>query len=758
MSNKNEIAVSSVAAFNPEGKLLFGLRTDAQKWTLPGGHANDGEAPEACAERELYEEAGLKPKMLLPVGEGRVPLQGGEDIRVTAFVAMVEGEPTAENDPDSEIEEFRWVDVSKGLPHQIADNLFAPMNVVLRILGLQQGKLLKTEAEEREIVSSYFGDAQPQWWDLLNTLSSFTNIPDAGRRTIARILLTEGQYKPLIENMRMGAHFDLGRVLDRVVNAQREVMEKRHLPKSNTTDGRSIMRMLISGRHNIASMYDAMSEEDDYDDLTPEQLETKAKDLLRQADGIRENGATGNIFPKFDNPEEADRAEMAISLDNETAGRGPAFRQAVQRYMQIVQDTASLSAQDTVNEINAWQKLRAEFPEVQETMGHIAGVGTRLLFYQTLLMKRRQAEAFFANPETYTDPAKRTEMMQRLSSSEAMSPKALKQVVQHAQAPEVLKAVRHDKANDDVYRAALERDWSNTEDGMKREIIDTLVYARRRPSNDSKYMSDSTTQFMVDKYDKTFRQIFLHNMSWLTPSAYIKYITDPDIIATHPLGALSAVSQNKEFFDKHGDDIIDAVLKAKEKAVDEDTDHFIRSNAGVALNWIQNKSASKASALRVFNAWPEVAAPLIARRGDLDSHDIYRFVDWARYNPEASSSVGYLFGKNPDARPEHLLRLLDPLLQRTAKNCVIAITQRAEEPERQKLFNREVCERVLSWPDPIARGHMLQENVGAYVPKDLLDRAISTETDGRALQGLAFNKLADLHTLGAYMAGHMEKK
>lgn len=133
------VEVSSVAVFNSEGYLLMGVRNDDRKWTLPGGKAEDGENPEKCAHRELWEEAGIKIKRLKHLGSGWGGKNG--DVRVSVFRGESNDSPSTENDPDKEVEAWEWVDVREGLPKEIRDNLHnGKHDVTLQILGLLEGE------------------------------------------------------------------------------------------------------------------------------------------------------------------------------------------------------------------------------------------------------------------------------------------------------------------------------------------------------------------------------------------------------------------------------------------------------------------------------------------------------------------------------------------------------------------------------------------------------------------------------------------
>lgn len=126
--------VSSIAVFNEDGKLLMGKRADNGKWTLPGGKAEGSESPEETALRELREEAGITPDVMGYLGVG-----APGTIIVHAFKTTVPNDTktTTELDPDGEIKErWQWIDVSDGVPERIMNNLHAPRNVTLGLLGL----------------------------------------------------------------------------------------------------------------------------------------------------------------------------------------------------------------------------------------------------------------------------------------------------------------------------------------------------------------------------------------------------------------------------------------------------------------------------------------------------------------------------------------------------------------------------------------------------------------------------------------------
>lgn len=126
-------SVSVVATFNPAGHMLWGRRNDNGLWTTPAGHVEAGETPHAGAHRELYEEAGLHPdKPLEKVASGK----GGpkDELDIHLFRGTASGTPTTEHDPDDEVDRWKWIDVSRGLPPAMLKKLHVPhdKNLILK--------------------------------------------------------------------------------------------------------------------------------------------------------------------------------------------------------------------------------------------------------------------------------------------------------------------------------------------------------------------------------------------------------------------------------------------------------------------------------------------------------------------------------------------------------------------------------------------------------------------------------------------------
>ncbi|MFH1078200.1 MAG: NUDIX hydrolase [Patescibacteria group bacterium] len=97
-----------------DGKILLGKRIGAHgsgSWSFPGGHLEFGESVEACAEREVAEETGLRVKDLRPVTFTNDVYEEEDKHYVTLFVVAdhAEGEPRImEPDRCEAWEWFAW--------------------------------------------------------------------------------------------------------------------------------------------------------------------------------------------------------------------------------------------------------------------------------------------------------------------------------------------------------------------------------------------------------------------------------------------------------------------------------------------------------------------------------------------------------------------------------------------------------------------------------------------------------------------------
>ena len=141
--------VSLIMAYDGEGRLLMGKRKDNGKWSLIGGHLNDGEDPRDGAERELFQETGLIPSSLSYLHESHEPSNG---LDLYCFSAHVRGTPHGNNDPDDEFgDSLEFIDVKEGVPPRIMNNLHGPegdTNLVRQVL--QSQKMEKSASSKTE--------------------------------------------------------------------------------------------------------------------------------------------------------------------------------------------------------------------------------------------------------------------------------------------------------------------------------------------------------------------------------------------------------------------------------------------------------------------------------------------------------------------------------------------------------------------------------------------------------------------------------
>jgi 8-oxo-dGTP diphosphatase len=118
--------------------ILMGKRNDNGLWTQPGGHLNKGETPENGAKRELFEETGIMAKRLKFLGKDTVKNEDGEKLTIYAFLYSWKGEETdTEQDPDEEVQDWKWVSKPKIKRLAAEKLLHVPFekNVTFRLVG-----------------------------------------------------------------------------------------------------------------------------------------------------------------------------------------------------------------------------------------------------------------------------------------------------------------------------------------------------------------------------------------------------------------------------------------------------------------------------------------------------------------------------------------------------------------------------------------------------------------------------------------------
>ena len=77
--------------------LLVEARRNPGHWVLPKGHIERGETPEACAIREVEEEAGVRATVIARAGESRYAVKW-ETVYVVFFLMRYQGEVPSHED------------------------------------------------------------------------------------------------------------------------------------------------------------------------------------------------------------------------------------------------------------------------------------------------------------------------------------------------------------------------------------------------------------------------------------------------------------------------------------------------------------------------------------------------------------------------------------------------------------------------------------------------------------------------------------
>lgn len=130
--------IAKIAVFNGP-LLLMGLRRDNLKWTMPGGHVEEGETHLEGAVRELAEETGIvvDPSVLQHLETFEKQSFSGDVIELSFYRLETTEDPHRFDDPDREVHDWLWQDVSAGsIPVGIANALHVPKDDLLAKLGL----------------------------------------------------------------------------------------------------------------------------------------------------------------------------------------------------------------------------------------------------------------------------------------------------------------------------------------------------------------------------------------------------------------------------------------------------------------------------------------------------------------------------------------------------------------------------------------------------------------------------------------------
>lgn len=119
ISKQGELRLGcSAAIFDDQGRIFLTRRTDNGQWCLPGGGMESGESVKEACEREVWEETGLRVRVVRLVGVYSYPDQlvvypDGNKAHIVALhfeAEILDGEPALSNET-TDFGYFTWEEV-----------------------------------------------------------------------------------------------------------------------------------------------------------------------------------------------------------------------------------------------------------------------------------------------------------------------------------------------------------------------------------------------------------------------------------------------------------------------------------------------------------------------------------------------------------------------------------------------------------------------------------------------------------------------
>ncbi len=115
-------------------QVLVVHRVRHDDWSLPKGKLDPGEDHEQAAVREVEEETGVRATLGAELPEVRYEVPAGPKRVRWWTMAVVDGDP-ADHQPDGEVDEARWLDVTDAAGTMTYPQDHATLTAALRLLG-----------------------------------------------------------------------------------------------------------------------------------------------------------------------------------------------------------------------------------------------------------------------------------------------------------------------------------------------------------------------------------------------------------------------------------------------------------------------------------------------------------------------------------------------------------------------------------------------------------------------------------------------